>query len=185
MACQAKSVTGRSICCNIQLAGVSELNHEVTKIMNWYTAAIWANAAFLTVTTNMAGASEPYGGAYVEPVPVDSSICSSRAMRPMPDLARLRLRTDSVLHAAGEVIKGMYYAHVADGPNDLVAFRLGCGGVLDARPFLVFDFASGLFLLDGDGDGCADGAGQLLDEIDPAEFLPALSRSRSGCAPTS
>ena len=79
----------------------------------------------------------------------------------------------------------MYYARAADGPDDVVAFLLGCGGLLDPRPFQVFEFATGAFLLDADGDGCADGAGILLDKIDPAEFLPALSRLRPGCAPTS
>jgi hypothetical protein len=101
----------------------------------------------------------------------------------MPDLRALVLRTDPRVHARGAVVKGMYYARSGAGPNDLVAFRLGCGGVLEARPFLVLDFRTGGYLLDAAGDGCADGTGVLPGgEVDPADFLPAPVRGRFACA---
>ena len=61
----------------------------------------------------------------------------------MPDLGRLALRTDPVLHAGDMVIKGMYYGQTMDRPSDLIAFRLGCSGVLAQRPFLVLEFQDG------------------------------------------
>ncbi len=63
-------------------------------------------------------------------------------------------------------------------------FQMGCAGMLDPRPFLEFEFRTGIYLLDQDGDGCTDGAG-LLDsaEIDPVEFLPALPVARRSCPP--
>ena len=101
----------------------------------------------------------------------------------MPNLGRLVLRTDPVLHATGNVIKGLYYGQSRDGPNVLVAFRLGCSGMLAARPFLVLHFRDGAYLLDSDGDGCADGAGVLTGgEIDPIDFLPAIAPAGAACA---
>ena len=131
----------------------------------------------------VSGLEHPVAAHFVEPVPVDEASCRLQAAGAMPDLGRLVLRTDPVLHAGGMVIKGMYYGQTMDRPSDLVAFRLGCSGVLAQRPFLVLDFRTGIYLLDADGDGCADATGLLAgDAIDPVEFLPALSPTRAVCA---
>jgi hypothetical protein len=129
------------------------------------------------------GLEHPVATHFVEPVPVDEASCRLQAAGVMPDLGRLVLRTDPVLHAGGKVIKGMYYGQTMDRPSDLVAFRLGCSGVLAQRPFLVLDFRTGIYLLDADGDGCADAAGLLADDaIDPVDFLPAISPVGEACA---
>ena len=100
----------------------------------------------------------------------------------MHDLHALFLRTDPLLESSGRAIKGLYYASRADGPNELVVFRMGCTRLLDPRPFLEFEFRTGIYLLDQDGDGCTDGAGLLASgEIDPVEFLPALPVARRSC----
>jgi hypothetical protein len=147
--------------------------------------AVWPRNLLAVVAISTTNLARPAVETFAEPAHVDEVVCRSRGARAMPDLGRLVLRTDALLHAGGDVIKGMYYGRSSDGPNDLVAFRLGCAGVLDPRPFLVFKFAAGAFLLDADRDGCADGAGVLSNEIDPADFLPALTGSWPGCAPTS
>ena len=79
------------------------------------------------------------------------------------------------VRAGGSVIKGLYFAHSREGPNDLVAFWLACSGILEPRPFLSFEFATGLYLLDSDRDGCADQTGVApRGTIDPADFLESL-----------
>ena len=111
--------------------------------------------------------------------------CDHNAEQPMPELHRLYLRTDPRVRTAGRAIKGLYYATRSDGPNQVVAFVMACAGRLGSPPFLLFEFDTGAFLLDADGDGCVDGAGVLArGEIDPVEFLSALPAARRYCAPS-
>lgn len=108
--------------------------------------------------------------------------CDQNAEQPMPELSRLYLRTDPRVRTTGRAIKGLYYATRSDGPNQLVAFLMVCAGRLASRPFLLFEFDTGTFLLDANGDGCVDGVGVLAQkEIDPVEFLSALPTGRRFC----
>lgn len=109
--------------------------------------------------------------------------CRHKGGTNLPDFRALHSRTNPALHAAGLVIKGIYFAREAGGPNELVLFWLGCDGRLESGPFLSFEFATAVYLLDLDGDGCADGAGSLASgEIDPGDFLASLPPSRRECA---
>ena len=153
----------------------------MTAVPNWM-----AQASMLLLLFTLLDSCQGHAGAvdFIEPIHIGEATCRSRAEGTMPDLGRLVLRTDPALHASGNVIKGMYYGRSIAGPNDLVAFRVGCLGILARRPFLVLDFRTGMYVLDADGDGCADGAGMLPDgEIDPVEFLPAISPIQAMCAP--
>ena len=59
---------------------------------------------------------------------------------------------------------------------------MACDRSLEPRPFLVMDFRSGRFFLDGDRDGCVDRTGELVSpEIDPADFLPAIHDAEEPC----
>jgi len=100
----------------------------------------------------------------------------------MPDLDALVLRSSPRVLATGRLIKGLYYSETPTGPNDMVAFHMACDRFLEPKPFLVMDFRSGRYFLDGDRDGCVDEAGELaLPEIDPADFLPAVDGAEELC----
>ena len=131
--------------------------------------------------TSAAGAWE-----FAEPGHRDAACQRNAFGRAMPDLGRLALRTDPRLHAGGFLIKGMYYGPIAGGPHELLAFRLGCAGRLDPRPFLVVELASWTVLIDGDGDGdgCVDDTAiEWGGEVDPVDYLPALPPARLACGP--
>lgn len=109
--------------------------------------------------------------------------CREKGSANLPDFRAMHSRTEPALHAAGLVIKGRYFASDVDGPNELVLFWLGCDGRIEGEPFLSFEFATGAYLLDLDGDGCADGAGSMASgEIDPGDFLATLPSWRRDCA---
>lgn len=115
--------------------------------------------------------------------PIDASACDALGKKAMSNLAAMHQRTDPKVHAGGTIVKGIYYSIRPDGPNDLVAFWVGCAGVLDGKPFLVFEFPSNNYYFDSDGDGCTDGAGVAAGgAIDPVDFLPALPTDRRNCA---
>ncbi len=100
----------------------------------------------------------------------------------MPDLRGHVLRSDPRIHAGGKLIKGLYYSERADGPNDLVAFRLACFLAMEPRPFLIFDFRSLEYALDADRDGCAEETGRApAPEIDPADFLGQVAGWATYC----
>lgn len=124
----------------------------------------------------------PIGTGFDAPDATPNPACGEIGAKPMPDLRHLHLRTDPRLHSGARAVKGLYYAAQADGPNQLVAFSLACAGRMDSRPFLLFEFDTGAYLLDADGDGCADGVGVLpRGAIDPMEFLPELTTARRSC----
>jgi hypothetical protein len=59
---------------------------------------------------------------------------------------------------------------------------MACDQLLEPKPFLIMDFRSNEFFLDGDRDGCVDATGTLaLPEIDPADFLPAVDTTEELC----
>lgn len=112
--------------------------------------------------------------------PTSSQFC--RLGQPMPDLDALVLRSSPRVQATGRLIKGLYYAEARSGLNDMAAFHMACNRLLEPKPFLVMDFRSGRFFLDGDRDGCVDGTGELAPpEIDPADFLPAVEGADDLC----
>ena len=132
----------------------------------------WLLAPVLLVALGSAVAGQPAG--------VD---CRDKNGAGLPNFRAMQSRTNPALHSTGLVIKGRYFARDAGGPNELVLFWLGCDGRLEGGPFLSFDFATGAYLLDLDGDGCADGAGTMASgEIDPGDFLTALPPTRRECA---
>ncbi|MFL5131217.1 MAG: hypothetical protein ACJ8DD_13875 [Microvirga sp.] len=100
----------------------------------------------------------------------------------MPDLNALVLRSSPRVFATGRLIKGLYYSETPDDPNALVTFYIACDRLLEQKPFLMMDFRSNEFFLDGDRDGCVDASGTLpLPEIDPADFLPAVDGAEELC----
>ncbi|WP_162820636.1 hypothetical protein [Microvirga calopogonii] len=100
----------------------------------------------------------------------------------MPDLNALILRNSPRVVAAGRLIKGLYYAEDPDGPNTVATFFLACDHLLERKPFLIMDFRSRQFFLDGDRDGCVDATETLaLSDIDPADFLPAVDGAEELC----
>ncbi|MEZ0167376.1 hypothetical protein [Microvirga sp. TS319] len=100
----------------------------------------------------------------------------------MPDLDALVLRSSPRIQATGRLIKGLYYSESLTGPNDMAAFHMACDRFLERKPFLMMDFRSGRFFLDGDRDGCVDEAGELAPpEINPADFLPAVDGAEELC----
>lgn len=114
--------------------------------------------------------------------PVASQSCRL-GQRPMPDLNGLILRDSPRVVASGRLIKGLYYSEAPDDSNVLVAFYMACDRFLERKPFLMMDFRSNEFFLDGDRDGCVDAAGTLpLPEIDPADFLPAVDGAEDLCS---
>ncbi|HYP13648.1 MAG TPA: hypothetical protein VEQ63_06975, partial [Bryobacteraceae bacterium] len=61
-------------------------------------------------------------------------------------------------------------------------FHMACDRRLERKPFLVMDFRSRQFFLDGNRDGCVDATGTLpLPEIGPADFLPAVDGAEELC----
>ena len=113
--------------------------------------------------------------------PVASQSCRS-GRQPMPNLNALILRRSPRVFATGRLIKGLYYSVTPDGPNALVTFSMACDRLLEQKPFLMMDFRSNEFFLDGDRDGCVDATGILaLPEIDPADFLPAVDGAEELC----
>ena len=57
----------------------------------------------------------------------------------------------------------------------MATVHMACDQLLEQTPFLMMDFRSGWFFLDGNQDGCVDATGTLASpEIDPADFLPAV-----------
>ena len=113
--------------------------------------------------------------------PVASQSCRS-GQRSMPDLDALVLRSNPRVFATGRLIKGLYYSEVPQGLNALAAFYMACDQLLERKPFLVMDFRSSQFFLDGNRDGCVDVTGTLsLPEIDPADFLPSVDGAGELC----
>jgi hypothetical protein len=113
--------------------------------------------------------------------PVASQSCRS-GRQPMPNLGVLVLRSSPRVFATGRLIKGLYYSETPDDPNALVTFYIACDRLLEQKPFLMMDFRSNEFFLDGDRDGCVDASGTLpLPEIDPADFLPAVDGAEELC----
>jgi hypothetical protein len=73
-------------------------------------------------------------------------------------------------------------AHLAQQPTRVRDRPLDQGPLLLPKPFLIMDFRSKEFFLDGDRDGCVDATGTLaLPEIDPADFLPAVDGAEELC----
>ncbi len=100
----------------------------------------------------------------------------------MPDLKGLTLRSSPRVGATGRLIKGLYYSDTLNGPHTFAAFYIACDRLREPMPFLVMDFRSSQFSLDGDRDGCAEATGlMLLPEIDPADFYPAVDRADEIC----
>jgi hypothetical protein len=59
---------------------------------------------------------------------------------------------------------------------------MACDRLLERRPFLMVDFRSRQFFLDGNRDGCVDATGTLsLPEIEPADYLPAVNGAKELC----
>jgi hypothetical protein len=84
--------------------------------------------------------------------------------------------------ATGRLIKGLYYSEAPSGQNAIAAFYMACDRLLERTPFLMMDFRSRLFFLDGNRDGCVDTTGTLpLAEIDPADFMPAVDGAGKYC----
>jgi hypothetical protein len=112
---------------------------------------------------------------------VASSSCRS-GRQPMPDLNALILRSSPRVFATGRLIKGLYYSEAPEGSNAMATFHMACDRHLERKPFLMMDFRSNEFFLDGDRDGCVDATGTLaLPEIDPADFLPAVDGAVELC----
>lgn len=133
------------------------------------TQPLLLRSAASTVAEDIRAATPPFA------IPATRANCARTDETDMPDLTSLYLLTDPAVRAGGSVIKGLYFAHSREGPNDLVAFWLACSGILEPRPFLSFEFATGLYLLDSDRDGCADQTGVApRGTIDPADFLESL-----------
>jgi hypothetical protein len=100
----------------------------------------------------------------------------------MPDLSALFLRSNPRVFATGRLIKGLYYSERPNGLHAMAAFYMACDQLLERKPFLIMDFRSSAFFLDGDRDGCADATGALaLPEIDPADFAPAVEGAEQLC----
>ena len=100
----------------------------------------------------------------------------------MPDLNALILRSSPRVFATGRLIKGLYYSETLKGLNAMAAFYMACDRLLEQKPFLMMDFRSSQFFLDGNRDGCVDAIGTLaLPEIDPADFLPAVDGAEELC----
>jgi hypothetical protein len=117
------------------------------------------------------------------PLLYSASLPSCRLGRqPMPDLNALVLRSSPRVFATGRLIKGLYYSEAPEGLNAMAAFYMACDQLLERKPFLIMDFRSSRFSLDGDRDGCVDATGILaLPEIDPADFLPAVDGAEELC----
>lgn len=100
----------------------------------------------------------------------------------MPDLNVLLLRSNPRVFATGRLIKGLYYSEVPKGLNAMAAFYMACDQLLERTPFLMMDFRSNQFFLDGNRDGCVDATGTFaLPEIDPANFLPYVDGAEGIC----
>jgi hypothetical protein len=100
----------------------------------------------------------------------------------MPDLNGLVLRSSPRVGATGRLIKGLYYSNSLKGPHTFAAFYIACDRFLEPKPFLVMDFHSNQFSLDGNRDGCAEATGSLAQsEIDPTDFYPAVDRADELC----
>ena len=113
--------------------------------------------------------------------PVASQSCRS-GRQPMPNLNGLVLRSSPRVFATGRLIKGLYYSEVPKALNAMAEFYMACDRLLEPTPFLMMDFRSGQFFLDGDRDGCVDATGTFpLPEIDPADFLPAVDGTEELC----
>ncbi|PVE21122.1 hypothetical protein DC522_28265 [Microvirga sp. KLBC 81] len=123
------------------------------------------------------------GACLARPVRHAASVqaCAS-GQQPMPNLNALLLRSNPSVFATGRLIKGLYYSEVPKGPNAMAAFHMACDRLLEQKPFLVMDFRSSQFFLDGDRDGCIDASGTLsLPQIDPADFLLAVDGAEEIC----
>jgi hypothetical protein len=100
----------------------------------------------------------------------------------MPDLNAFLLRSNPRVFATGRLIKGLYYSEIPQGLNAIAAFYMACDRLLEQKPFLMMDFRSSEFFLDGNRDGCTDATGTLpLPEIDPADFLPSVDGAEELC----
>ena len=112
---------------------------------------------------------------------VSAPACSS-GPQAMPDLNGLILRSSPRVQATGRLIKGLYYSDSLNGPHTFAAFFIACDQLLEPKPFLVMDFRSNQFSLDGNRDGCVDATGLMSrPEIDPADFYPAVDRADEIC----
>lgn len=102
--------------------------------------------------------------------------------RSMPDLNAFLLRSNPRVFATGRLIKGLYYSELPQGQNALAAFYMACDQLLERKPFLIMDFRSSQFFLDGNRDGCVDATGTVpLPEIDPADFLSSVDGAEGLC----
>ena len=100
----------------------------------------------------------------------------------MPDLNALVLRSSPRVFATGRLIKGLYYSATPKELNAMATFYMACDRLLEPTPFLMMDFRSSQFFLDGDRDGCVDATGTLpLPAIDPADFLPSVEGAEEFC----
>ncbi|QRM34119.1 hypothetical protein [Microvirga sp. VF16] len=101
----------------------------------------------------------------------------------MPDLNPLLLRSNPRVFATGRLIKGLYYSETPQGLNAVAAFYMVCDRRLERKPFLMMDFRSSQFFLDGNRDGCVDATGTWpRPEIDPADFLPFVDGAEEFCS---
>ncbi len=101
----------------------------------------------------------------------------------MPNLNALILRGSPGVAASGPLIKGLYYAEDPNGSHAIAAFFMACDHLLERKPFLIMDFRSNQFFLDGNRDGCVDATGTLLTpEIDPADFVPGVDGAEELCS---
>jgi hypothetical protein len=113
---------------------------------------------------------------------VASAPACSSGPQAMPDLHGLTLRSSPRVEATGRLIKGLYYSDSLNGPHTFAAFFIACDQLLEPKPFLVMNFQSLQFSLDGNRDGCAETTGLMpLPEIDPADFYPAVDRVNEIC----
>ena len=114
--------------------------------------------------------------------PVASQSCRS-GRQPMPDLNALVLRSSPRVFATGRLINGLYYSEVLKEQSAIAAFYMACDRLLERKPFLMMDFRSRQFFLDGNRDGCVDATGTLpRPEIDPADYLPAVEGAEELCS---
>jgi hypothetical protein len=99
----------------------------------------------------------------------------------MPDLNALILRSSPRVFATGRLIKGLYYSERPTGRHAMAAFHMTCDRLLEQKPFLMMDFRSNEFFLDGDRDGCVDATGRLIRRIscrllmEPKSFAMRIS----------
>lgn len=100
----------------------------------------------------------------------------------MPALTGMVPQSSRRVTGRGRLIKGLYYSDSVYGSHILAVFYLACNRLLEPKPFLVMDFRTDQFSLDGDRDGCVDTFGRFSrHEIDPADFLSAIDQADEIC----